>query len=113
MNKTLAILIISIVTVGLTIGLWTYSQAIGDTINVCVKKSGLIYVIGDGFRRSDCKNNDTLLSWNTQGPKGDPGPQGLQGEIGPMGTNGDKGDTGEQGPIGLMGLQGIQGEPGP
>ncbi|MBI4708949.1 MAG: hypothetical protein HY764_01945 [Candidatus Portnoybacteria bacterium] len=71
MKKTIVILIISIVAVGLTIGLWTYTRAAGDTISVCVKKSGLVYVIGEGFRRDDCKKNDKLLTWNIQGLKGD------------------------------------------
>lgn len=94
MKKTIVILIISIVAVGLTIGLWTYTRAAGDTISVCVKKSGLVYVIGEGFRRDDCKKNDKLLTWNIQGLKGD---------------KGDKGDTGEQGIQGEKGLSGVIG----
>lgn len=113
MNKTLAILIISITVLGLTMGLWTYSQAVDDIITVCVRKSGLAYVIGGGFKHSDCKNNDTLLTWNIQGPKGDKGDTGPRGELGPVGPKGDRGDVGEQGPIGLTGSQGIQGESGP
>lgn len=77
-------------TVLLVIGgvlLWGHSRATGETITVCVKKTGLVYVIGEGFKRTDCKPGDTLLSWNTEGPTGPQGPQGLQGPAGAAGMN--------------------------
>lgn len=77
--------------------LWAYTQATGDEITVCVNKSGVIHMVGEGFKRADCKNNETLITWNIQGPKGE---------------KGDKGDQGEQGPIGPQGSAGQQGEPG-
>jgi len=95
-NKKFAILILAMAVI--FAGVWTYTKAEGGEISVCVKKSGLVYVIGSSFRRQDCKKNDSLLTWNATG---------LQG------PKGDKGDTGDQGPIGLTGPQGIQGEPGP
>ncbi len=85
-------------------GVWTFIKAGGQQISVCVKNSGLVYVIGESFKRQDCKKNDSLLSWNIVGPQG---LKGNKGDIGP------KGDTGEQGSIGLTGSQGVQGEPGP
>jgi len=118
MKKTAIILIVSVVTVGLTSGLWTYTRAVGDTISVCVKKSGLVYVIGDGFRRDDCKNNDKLLTWGIQGPKGDKGdkgdigPTGLQGEQGIPGSQGEQGIQGPEGPVGQQGSQGEKGDIG-
>ncbi len=78
-------------------GTWTYIKADGQQISVCVKKSGFVYVIGENFRREECKKGDSFLSWNIAGIQG---------------PKGDKGDTGEQGPVGLTGLQGIQGERG-
>jgi hypothetical protein len=98
---------------------WTYTKAEGTTLEVCVKKSGLIYVIGEEFRRSECKKNDSLLSWNTagiQGLKGDTGLQGPKGDVGATGPKGDTGATGAQGTqgitgsIGPMGLQGAKGD---
>lgn len=86
-----------------SLGAWVYTKAEGLTLEVCVKKSGLIYVIGEEFKRSECKKNDSLLSWNTagiQGPKGDKGDTGITG---PQGTQGVAGDTGPMGPQGLKG----------
>ncbi len=82
---------------------WSYTKAEGVTLEVCVKKSGLIYVIGEDFRRSECKKNDSLLSWNTagiQGPRGETGLQGPKGDTGPQGEVGDNGPMGQQGPKG-------------
>lgn len=86
----------SVVGVALVLGLWTYSQAAGNIITACVKKDGFIYVIGNGFRLTQCERNDTLLSWNIQGPKGD------KGETGPQGLRGDKGDQGLKGDSGSI-----------
>lgn len=94
-NKKFAVLVLGLAVV--FAGTWTFIKAEGEQISVCVKKSGLVYVIGEDFRRADCKNNDSPLTWNITGPQG---------------PKGDKGDTGEQGPIGLTGPQGIQGEKG-
>ena len=78
------------VTAVASLGAWTYTQAEGDQIEVCVKKNGLIYVIGEEFKRNDCKKNDSLLSWNIQGI---PGPKGDKGDTGDVGPQGPKGDT--------------------
>lgn len=96
-------------------GAWTYTRAVGSQITVCVKKSGLAYVIGQDYKRTDCKKGDSLLSWNSEGIQGPKGDKGDQGDVGPMGPQGLKGDTGEQGPIGVTGPQGEtgpKGEPG-
>ncbi len=77
--KVSSILLFAIVISGATLA---YSKAEGNQIQVCVKKSGLIYVIGDEYKRSDCKKNDSFLSWNTagiQGPKGEKGDKGKDG----------------------------------
>ena len=108
MNKKLFILPIVLAIV--FAGAWAYMKAEGGQISVCVKKGGLVYVIGSDFRRQYCKKNDSLLTWNITGPQG---PKGDQGAVGLVGPKGDKGDAGEQGSIGLTGPQGIQGETGP
>lgn len=61
------------------LGLWMYSRAQGSVITVCAKHDGLMHVIGGGFKRTQCLQNETLLSWNTEGPPGPPGPQGPSG----------------------------------
>ncbi|TSC69148.1 MAG: Collagen triple helix repeat-containing protein [Parcubacteria group bacterium Gr01-1014_66] len=83
---------------------WKYTRAAGETITVCVKKGGAMYMIGEGFRRADCKKNELLVSWNMegpQGPKGDKGDEGQQGEKGEKGDQGDKGGPGMPGKAGL------------
>lgn len=77
--------------------LWTYTQATGDEITVCVNKSGVVHMVGEGFRRADCKNNETLVTWNVQGPKGDKGDQGEQGPVGPQGPQGEPGEPAQHG----------------
>src|SRR3989344_3942191 len=80
-----------------TAGVWSYVKANGNEISICVEKNGFVYVIGEGFKEQKCKNNDTLLTFNVQGP---PGPQG---EVGPQGPEGPTG------PQGLPGKNGISG----
>ena len=69
-------------------------------LTVCVTKDGAMHLIGNSFKRSDCKKNEQLISFNTQGPKGDKGdtgatgPQGIQGIAGPMGPQGPQGIPG-------------------
>lgn len=90
-------------------GFWGYSQAYGNTIEVCVKNNGAVFMIGYGFKKTDCLKNEKLVSWNITGPQG---PKGEKGPIGPIGPKGDKGDVGEQGPIGQTGPQGEKGDIG-
>lgn len=88
MKKIIITLIISISIVGLTIGLWSYTQATDKTISICVKKSGLSFVIDQGFRLKDCGKNDTLLTWNITGPQGPKGDKGDKGDLGNPGSPG-------------------------
>ena len=71
-------------------GTLSYTKAEGNQITVCVKNDGLMYVIGGEFKRSECKENDSLLSWNVKGIQG---PKGEKGDVGPMGPQGEKGDS--------------------
>jgi hypothetical protein len=73
-----------------------------ESLTVCVKNNGAMYVVGEGFRKADCKKNDRLISLDLQGPKGD------------KGSKGDKGEQGEPGPVGPAGIggTGLQGLPG-
>lgn len=108
LNKNgLILLSIFVIFVGLVAA--AYTQAAGGEITVCVKKSGVVYVIGNDFKRAECKRNDTLLTWNIQGPKGDKGDPGLPGADG---ANGAPGEQGLQGIQGDKGDKGDQGNPG-
>lgn len=82
------------------IGVWSYVGATGEQITACVKNNGSIRIKTGGV---SCDGNETLLSWNITGPKGDRGEQGIAGPTGPQGPKGDKGDTGERGPAGSSG----------
>lgn len=86
------------------------AEATSSTITVCVKKGGTMYMVGEGFKRADCKDNSELISWNTTGPQG---PQGVPGVAGPAGQQGPIGLTGANGVPGLDGPQGPQGVQGP
>ncbi len=98
-------------------GLAVGAVALADThaITVCVRNSGAMYFIGEGFRRTDCRAQDKLLSWNIQGIPGTQGTQGADGAIGPKGDTGavgPQGGAGAQGQVGPMGLQGPAGAQG-
>jgi hypothetical protein len=69
-----------------------------------------------------CKGNETRITWNAQGQKGDTGPAGAIGPvgatgaiggIGPIGPVGATGATGGIGPIGPVGATGATGGIGP
>jgi hypothetical protein len=84
-----------------------------------VSGQGQLRVIDTAKAKESCKNNETAISWNQQGPKGDKGdtgpqgPQGVKGDTGPQGPQGIQGATGAQGPQGPQGETGPQGEDGP
>jgi hypothetical protein len=91
-----------------------FALAPPSTIYACVNNSsGTIKIVG---ANDTCKNNETKLQWNTEGPQGPAGPTGPAGPAGPQGPQGPQGETGPQGPAGPQGPQGAtgpQGVPGP
>lgn len=91
----------------------TVVRAQGPTITVCVKNNGAMFLIGESFRRADCRSNEQLLSWNIAGPQGPQGPQGVPGVAGQAGPRGETGSQGPAGVNGLPGAAGVQGPPGP
>ena len=85
----------------------------GSTYYACLKNGNLSQV---GTSAPECKAQETLISWNQEGPVGPQGPQGpigpvgatgAQGEQGPAGEKGDQGDPGAQGPVGAQGPAGL------
>jgi hypothetical protein len=97
-----------------------------NTIYACQTKGDNLLRVVDA--NTACKNNETVLSWNVIGPKGDKGdtgaagPKGDTGAVGATGSQGPKGDTGAtgvtgtagpQGPAGVDGAVGPQGIQGP
>ena len=79
------------------VAFWTYSYATDGEITICVQKGGTVHVVGEGFKQSECNKNETLLSWNIQGPAGPKGDKGDKGDPGSPGEKGDQGDRGEPG----------------
>src|SRR3954451_21965900 len=61
---------------------------------------------------STCRNSESAVDWNAEGPKGDRGPAGPTGATGAAGAKGDAGDAGVQGPPGATGPQGPAGPAG-
>jgi hypothetical protein len=75
-----------------------FALAPPSTIYACVNNSsGTIKIVG---ANDTCKNNETKLQWNTEGPQGPAGPTGPAGPAGPQGPQGPQGETGPQGPAG-------------
>ncbi len=76
----------------------------------CVNNSsGSLTIVSAG---EECSKNETMISWNQAGLKGDRGEQGIpgvKGDTGDAGTQGPKGDKGETGAVGPQGEQGIPG----
>ena len=94
------------VGVGAVIAAGIVSATIPDATGVihgCYTKStGTIRVIDDAVTK--CKQGETALNWNVQGPIG---------PVGPTGPKGDRGDQGIPGPAGAAGPAGPDGAPGP
>jgi len=121
MTKTIIILVIAAALVAGTLTTATIVTAQEDTIIACVnnKSQGKDFRIVDSA--DDCRNNETPLEWNKQGPQGDDGPPGATGATGMTGMTGMDGDdgapgaTGATGPAGNdgVGTQGSQGATGP
>lgn len=81
------------VAVALGIGEQVFAQG-GTLIRACVKSDGEVQIIGPG---DTCKRNETLLTWNAQGPQGPGGPAGPIGPIGAQGPQGPEGAAGRDG----------------
>jgi type VI secretion system secreted protein Hcp len=72
----------------------TTVSAQSGAIRGCVGPSGQLTIIGQG---QSCKQNESLLVWQTQGPAGATGPQGPTGAVGPEGPAGPPGPEGPAG----------------
>ena len=64
---------------------WLHAQS--GVIHACVGNNGLLRVA------TDCRQGETPLVWNAQGPAGPAGPQGPQGDVGPQGPQGPAGEN--------------------
>ncbi len=87
---------VGVVSACLTMAVFGATNAAADhdanAIHACVNSQGNVRIVSAA---SECRNNETAITWSETGAVG---PQGPQGEPGPKG---DKGDPGEQGPAGI------------
>jgi Collagen triple helix repeat (20 copies) len=106
-KKSILMLSAGIIIGSIIVGTISITKASSNAeLAICVTKDGTMHLIGDTFKRSECKKGEQILSINAQGPKGD------KGDMGPQGLKGDTGATGPQGiagPVGPIGPQGIPG----
>jgi len=80
-------------------------------INACAhKETGAVRIVGSA---SECRAQETALTWNVQGPPGPVGPAGAPGSPGDEGPAGPAGPTGPAGPAGQDGAAGPEGPEGP
>lgn len=76
-----------------------------NVIDACYSKSGgTLRVIDSSV--TNCKQGETSLAWNVQGPKGGQGDIGPVGPAGPAGPAGPEGPEGPEGPAGPTGPAG-------
>lgn len=47
-----------------------YSQSTEETIKACVNENGIANFVGESFKRSECQQNEKLITWNSKGEKG-------------------------------------------
>jgi len=104
MTKTILILAIALSFVAVTLTTATIVTAQSDTVIACVntKSKGKNLRIVDSA--DDCRNRETPLQWNTEGP---PGATGMTGMTGIDGAPGATGMTG------MTGMDGADGAPSP
>jgi formylglycine-generating enzyme required for sulfatase activity len=63
------LLVVGLAVVVLVAGAaWVWAET-GGVINACVLKDGTLYIVANPV----CKKNETLLTWNIAGERGDPG----------------------------------------
>jgi hypothetical protein len=96
-SKINALVLMSVFAIALALSVFMVTQAAEDIqqIAVCVNNAGGMRLKGGIF--GNCRKNETELSWNEQGVKGDKGDKGLQGEQGIQGIQGIQGLKGEKG----------------
>ena len=88
----------------------TTSVARAQQLYLCANPAGQARMVaGSG----DCRPNETLITWNIQGPHGATGATGATGAAGPTGPTGAQGIAGPAGEDGETGVQGPQGVQGP
>jgi hypothetical protein len=79
------------VSVGATMIAWATDSEESEISGCYSNHSGALRVVASGEL---CRQDETAISWNRQGPPGPVGRQGEQGPIGPQGLEGPEGPAG-------------------
>lgn len=85
LSKNFKLGILGLLLLAAVFSLWSFAHADGTSISMCVKHTGVGYLVGTGFDNQTCKSNEELITFNVTGPQGMPG---IQGPIGPQGPEG-------------------------
>jgi hypothetical protein len=105
--------LVGVVALGFGSGVaWSAIPDDDGMLHGCYKKSGGSLRVID-YPQQSCAKDETMISWNRQGPAGPEGPAGPQGPAGPDGADGADGADGPQGPAGPAGPEGPAGPAGP
>ena len=91
MTKTIMILAIAAAFVAGTLTTASIVTAENDVIIACVHNNSNGNNVRIVDSPDDCRNNETPVQWNTQGPPGPPGADGQDGAQGPQGEQGPPG----------------------
>ena len=93
MKRRIAIAASLLAVIAAGAGTYAYaSSQASATINGCVAKDGKLRVLA---ATETCKNDETGLSWNSEGPQGPAGPAGAVGPQGPAGASAADPDAAE------------------
>ena len=110
-RRSAVALAVIVPVVGAASWVWATEDGASATIHACVdRKNGQVRIVSAG---EACRNSESAMQWNAEGPAGPRGPGGPAGPQGASGAAGPHGDRGPAGPAGDPGTAGPQGESGP
>ena len=87
----LGVALVAVLAAGTTYALAASGATTTQTINACVDDNGKLRLVSAA---SNCKKDESPISWNTVGPQGAAGPQGVAGPQGAAGRDGRDGASG-------------------
>lgn len=102
MKAVLAVLVLAGAAAGISYATNAMTRTATSTLQACANgTNGDLRLVSSP---SDCRTNETAVSWNVVGPPGPQGEQGLPGKDGAPGTDGAPGKDGVDGKDGANGV---------
>lgn len=88
-------ILFSAISISLLLVILSYNfvKAQSEQITLCIKNSGLVFVMSERSKKAECTRNDQTLVFNKTGEQGPKGDKGENGDIGPQGPKGDDGKS--------------------